>query len=222
MLSTGIDMLNRGGPVMWVLLAMSIAALAIIAAKFYQFAQLKLGKRDFVDQALQALRAGDERKADQILKKSKNPVARVLEVAKTTASNPRLTPEDRDAQVGSCGVQQIAEMNTQLRTLELLGNLAPLVGLLGTVSGMIQAFAQLELAGSQVDPSLLAGGIWEALLTTAFGLTVAIPAVAAFQLFDARIERTRTQMRNAAVGVLEIYHEQEHQAGTMPAAAATA
>jgi biopolymer transport protein ExbB len=181
--------------------------LAIILAKLYHFSRLGLARQQFVEESLQALRQGDERRTDSILKESRSPIARVMETAKATARNPRLTPEDRDAQVSTLALSEISELNSLLRPLELLGNMSPLVGLLGTVLGMIQAFAQLELAGSQVDPSLLAGGIWEALMTTAFGLMVAIPAVAAFQLFDSRIERVRTQMRNAAVEVIQIYHE---------------
>lgn len=206
-LSNSLDLLARGGPVMYVLLAMSIAALAIILMKLFHFSKLQLGNRRFVADALEALRKGNESRADSILKGSRSPIARVMESAKSVATNSRLTPDDRDAHVSTTALAEISEMSTFLRPLELLGNLAPLVGLLGTVLGMIQAFAQLELAGSQVDPSLLAGGIWEALMTTAFGLTVAIPAVAAFQMFDARIERARTHMRNAAVGVMEVYHD---------------
>jgi len=203
--SHGVDLLQQGGPAMYVLLAMSIGVVAIILAKLVQFGRLRLGDTATLEHALQALRGGDEAGAEKILQGSPSPVARVLETARATAKNPHLTPEDRDAQVSAQGAEELGKLSSWLRSLELLGNLSPLVGLLGTVGGMIAAFAQLELAGSQVDPSLLAGGIWEALLTTAFGLIVAIPAVAAFSLFEARIDGVRRQMRSSAIRLMEYY-----------------
>jgi biopolymer transport protein ExbB len=79
------------------------------------------------------------------------------------------------------------------RTLELIGLIAPLLGLLGTILGMIEAFKVLQDAGAQADPALLAGGIWEALLTTALGLAIAIPAIVAFNLIENRIDNFRQQ-----------------------------
>jgi len=219
-LSNATSMLDQGGPVMYVILVMSILALAIIIAKVVQFYQLKLGSTDFIQDALNALRKGDDSQAESVLKGSPNPIARVMETAKTTAENERLTQDDRDAQVSAAGSEYVSKMTTFLRSLELLANLSPLVGLFGTVTGMIAAFGQLELAGSQVDPSLLAGGIWQALLTTAFGLMVAIPTVACFSLLDARVERTRREMNNAAVRTLEIFRERQLNQSAQPAAAA--
>src|SRR5262249_28066281 len=80
--------------------------------------------------------------------------------------------------------------------------IAPLLGLLGTVSGMVKAFAKLELAGSRVDPAMLAGGIWEALLATVAGLTIAIPAMAAHYIFEGKVDRIRADMKDAAVRVI--------------------
>ena len=71
----------------------------------------------------------------------------------------------------------------------------------GTVLGMIKAFLNLEKAGSQIDPALLAGGIWEALLTTAFGLAIAIPALAAYHLFENKISNTKDKMKDAVIRV---------------------
>lgn len=83
----------------------------------------------------------------------------------------------------------ITEFRTSLRPLEVVAACAPLLGLLGTVIGMIEAFATLSSAGSDINPSLLAGGIWKALLTTAAGLIVALPALIAWHIFDRNVER---------------------------------
>ena len=90
--------------------------------------------------------------------------------------------------------EQLESFRSGLRLLELTAAVAPLIGLLGTVFGMIEAFQQLENAGSRVDPAALSGGIWEALVTTAAGLVVAIPALAAWHGFDRVLERARHTM----------------------------
>src|SRR5690606_10018340 len=87
--------------------------------------------------------------------------------------------------------QQIESLRGGMRALVLIAAVAPLLGLLGTVFGMIEAFRALEQAGSRVDPSPLSCCIWEALLSTAAGLTVAIRALAAFHWFDRTLERLR-------------------------------
>ncbi len=84
-----------------------------------------------------------------------------------------------------------------MRILDLISQIAPLLGLFGTVVGMIDAFHKLQAAGDQVNPATLAGGIWVALLTTAVGLAVAIPVSMALSWFDSRIERQRQVLENA-------------------------
>ena len=96
-----------------------------------------------------------------------------------------------------------------MRALELIANLSPLLGLLGTVLGMIQAFQKLESAGNQVDPALLSGGIWQALLTTAVGLIVAIPALIAHQWLDRRIDRCAHVMEDYTTRVFTTFTNQK-------------
>lgn len=94
-----------------------------------------------------------------------------------------------------------------MRGLELVGNISPLLGLLGTVMGMVTAFARLGEAGNRVDPAMLASGIWEALITTVAGLVVAIPAVAAYYVIDGFIERVRSTMKDVTVQILALEDE---------------
>ena len=84
--------------------------------------------------------------------------------------------------------KSIAPLGKQLRTLEVIATIAPLLGLFGTVLGMIEAFKAMEAAGSQVDPAVLSGGIWQALLTTAAGLAVAIPVSMVHSWFERKLE----------------------------------
>ena len=95
--------------------------------------------------------------------------------------------------VQSAALALFARLSRYNRLLELIGLIAPLLGLLGTILGMITAFQALQESGQQADPTVLAGGIWEALLTTALGLIVAIPAIVAFNLIENRMEALREQ-----------------------------
>lgn len=100
------------------------------------------------------------------------------------------------------GRAALENLRSHTRILEVIATLSPLLGLFGTVLGMIDAFREMEAAGSRVDPSVLSGGIWEALLTTAFGLAVAIPATAAVNWLDRVVERVEHEMADAVTQVL--------------------
>jgi biopolymer transport protein ExbB len=97
-------------------------------------------------------------------------------------------------EIETLGGHELNRARRGLRSLDAIAHLSPLLGLLGTVLGMIEAFIQLEGAGTQVDVGLLAGGIWEALVTTAAGLAVAIPALAALNALEGMVERMREEM----------------------------
>ena len=201
LIGDALDIIVKGGPVMMVLLAVSMLALVIILAKLLQFARLRLGDLRFIERALAELGGGERDGALSRLARRSHPVARVMESAIATAAS-SLDKEDREAEIGRVGSAQIRTLESHLRGLEVISNLSPLLGLLGTVIGMIAAFAELEGAGPRVDPGLLAGGIWEALLTTAFGLVIAIPSLAAYYIFEGRVEDVRVAMRDAATRVL--------------------
>lgn len=197
-----VDLFQQGGPVMWVLLAMSVLAVTIILLKLFQFFRSGLRRLDFVDPALTALQHNNHLDALAALKKQRSPVAHVMESAIRCGADPTMTTKDVEAEVSRIGSAQIRNLESWLRGLSSIAHLSPLLGLLGTVTGMIAAFMNLEAAGSQVDPSILSGGIWEALLTTAFGLTVAIPAMAAFYYLEGEVDHVRASMKDVSIRVL--------------------
>lgn len=178
------DWLANGGPVMWLLLALSLAASAVIVAKLIQFALLRPLATANGEAALALLSQGQAEQAIATASAGRDPLSQTLAAA--LALN-----EGWEEEALRRGREQIESLRGGMRALELIAAIAPLLGLLGTVFGMIDAFRALEQAGSQVDPALLSGGIWEALLTTAAGLSVAIPALAAFHWFDRTLERLR-------------------------------
>lgn len=204
LIGDALALVAKGGPVMTVLLALSVIAVAIIFAKLLQFSRARLGQTGFVDPAIAVLARGERDRAIAVLRGEVNPIARVMETAIAANSNANLSVEDRDSEIARVGSAEIRNIESYLRGLEVIANVSPLLGLLGTVLGMINAFAELESAGSKVDPAILAGGIWEALLTTAFGLVVAIPALTMYYVLEGRVDDVRAAMKDAAVRILAV------------------
>lgn len=210
-------LLQAGGPVVAILIALSILALAITFLKLWQFATVKISSRQFVNEALVHWRAERTSPALEVLERSPNPIARVLGVAIRGQAKGVSEPIVREeaARVAS---SELEHLRGNLRGLELIGSLSPLLGLLGTVLGMIEAFQQLAAAGSRVDPSVLSGGIWEALLTTAVGLAVAIPAITVLHGLERAIERLHHGMEDALTRVFtrEMAEPPEHADAAAP------
>ena len=191
-----VDLLRLGGPVVAVLVAMSVIALAIVLLKCWQYASARAGKRRFIKPALDQWHSGDRQGAIATLADERNPIADTLAVAMrgiNAGANVSVVREE----AARVGARHLSQMRSYFRPLEVISSLAPLLGLLGTVMGMITAFQQLANAGSQVDPSVLSNGIWEALLTTAVGLVVAIPAVVALNWCERVVERLHEDMQDA-------------------------
>ena len=192
-------LVQNGGAVVAILLLLSVFALAIILVKLLQFRAAGLWDRAAAAAALALVRAGQGDAALAQAVASANPAAQAL-ARVLTGQRRGLDSAAIQAEVARYGNQTLEDLRSWLRPLEVIASLAPLLGLFGTVLGMIAAFRQMEAAGSQIDPSILSGGIWEALLTTAVGLAVAIPAVAALNGFERMIERTAHAMEDSVAG----------------------
>jgi biopolymer transport protein ExbB len=196
------ELMAKGGPVMAVLLAVSIVALAIVLYKAVQLGRLRLAARGVASEAFAALEAGDARGAVVALEARAHPIARVMRTSVLMGSDPTVDREAARSEVVRVGTLEVRALESWLRGLSAAAHLSPLLGLLGTVFGMIEAFMNIEGAGDAVSPAILAGGVWEALLTTAFGLTVAIPSMAAYYLFEGEVDRIRAAMQDASTRVL--------------------
>lgn len=191
------QMLTLGGPIVAVLGLLSVVAVAIVLLKLYQFVSLDVRSRRFVEPVLAAAARGDASAALAELSRTRNPIARVMESAIRGLQRARGDDALVREEVARVGAVQLSRLESFLRGLETIGNLSPLLGLLGTVTGMIGAFQRLEDAGTRVDPAILSGGIWEALLTTAVGLVVAIPVIAVLSLLEGEVDRIRREMSDA-------------------------
>ncbi|MBL4761376.1 MAG: MotA/TolQ/ExbB proton channel family protein [Gammaproteobacteria bacterium] len=194
------DFLTVGGPVVWILMAMSVVALAIIFIKIWQFASLRPERQQGFEASLALWRKGDLLAAQKALPE-KHVVADVVHVAMHGLITGRATTALLKDELNRVATQKLNQFRMHLRPLEVIAMLSPLLGLLGTVLGMIAAFQQMESAGSHVNPAVLSGGIWQALLTTAVGLTVAIPVVVAHNWFERKIERVATFMNDTVTQV---------------------
>ncbi len=202
------EFFNRGGPVMYVLLALSIYGVAVILFKIYQFWNAGIFlPSNYIDKAVNEIRAGDIRSALATLSTVRGPIARIMRVALDCVANREISQRSKEAEIARVGASDIRYLEMHLRGLEMIANVGPLLGLLGTVMGMVVAFSKLEAAGARVDPSLFAGGIWEAFLSTVAGLVVAIPAIGAYYAIDALIERVRATMRDVSIQILALEDE---------------
>ena len=187
------DLFLRGGIVMWPLLFCSVLGAAVILDRAVFFLQLRLTNvRRFEDRLVSDLRRGDEEAALRLAIGSRHPVARV---AACYLQNLHRPANLRTELVRREGSLQLERVEKRLRVLAAISHLAPLLGLLGTVTGMVTAFATIEGLKQAANPSDLAGGIWEALLTTVFGLVVAIPCMAAYHGFEGMADKIARRMQ---------------------------
>lgn len=200
----GWGILGTGGPVIVVLAALSVLSLTLIVVKILQLWPVRSGAA-LRDAALTQWTAGQREQAQATVRDGRAPADRVMAYAMSALQDglngPRL-----DGELERRGNEEVARMGSFIRVLELIAMISPLLGLLGTVLGMIQSFQELEMAEGAANASVLAGGIWQALLTTAAGLLVAIPAAVGASLLSARID-SAAQMIESAVGQLLLFND---------------
>lgn len=197
-----IAFLNRGGPVLWLIAALSVLALALILWKILHLTRLgALGGGRRANAAIAEWCAGHHDQAIAQLQGRGGVRAHLARAAMTAAMDAALTATDAREETTRVARALLTTARQGLRPLDLIITVAPLLGLLGTVLGMIEAFQVLQEAGNRADPAALAGGIWEALLTTAAGMSVAIPASMALSWFDGIIETAQTDMEDAATRI---------------------
>lgn len=184
MFSSGIELIGKGGVLMCPIFLASFIAVAIIIERLVFFKKCKENPDD-IFAAIKDLAGSGKQIVAPDLKPNGGPVSRILEAGVRARKEPRWKLEEK---LTIHGQEEISELRKNLRVLEVIATISPLMGLLGTVIGMVKAFNKVAQYKGQVDPSLLAGGIWEALLTTAAGLALAIPVVIMLNYFERKVE----------------------------------
>ncbi len=175
-----IDFFWKGGPLMWPILFCSVTALALILAKGIQF---------------HGVRRRLAAEVDELLARPPRELASLMAEAR------RGTDRERLALIGTRAVR---ELEKGLGVLSLIAGITPLLGLTGTVTGMIQAFMSIAAhSGTRIEPSMVAGGIYEALITTAAGLFVAVPTHVALHFLEGRLDGIALRMKSFTLAVLE-------------------
>lgn len=187
-------LIDQGGPVVLLLLVLSVVAVALIAAKLLQFAAMGAGRHSSARRAIDLWLAGRSREALNEVRGTRTVLSEIVEKLLTASLSGSGNRQDLQEDIERICIERITTLRAYLRPLDMIAQTAPLIGLLGTVLGMIEAFKAMQGAGAAVDPSVLAGGIWVALMTTAVGLAVAIPVSAILGWFDSRIEREQAAM----------------------------
>lgn len=181
-----LDMLQAGGPIVYLLLVLSIVALAFSVERFMRLRSGAVGSARFGNRVLDAMETGGVREAMEVCEEEDNSMSRTLMAGLRRAD---FSLVERDKAVEDAGMREYRTLSQNLRPLMVVSVISPLLGLLGTVWGMITAFQDLAASEGRADPELLAGGISMALTTTAVGLAVAIPAQASYYWFKSRTDK---------------------------------
>lgn len=193
--------LTRGGPTLWLIAGLSVILLALVLWKIWRFALAGAWSGGATQAALDVWARNDPAQAIAMVTGRRSLRARLAGAAMRARQDPALTDAQAREETARLARADLAEARHGLRALELIATTAPLLGLLGTVLGMIEAFQALQQAGSQADPAALAGGIWEALLTTAAGMAVAIPAGIALVWFESLCDRLQADLEDIATRI---------------------
>ncbi len=196
--------LALGGPVMAVLAVLSVAVVTLAIIKLWEFSEARIWRREFVEPALRQVEAGRPDRAAAALATARGPLAELMREAVALLQRGPISPSAQD-RLARRAADRLEYLRGLLRPMEVIATLAPLLGLLGTVLGMIEVFRRLQAAGDRVDASILSGGLWEALLTTAAGLAVSILALAVFHFLDRQVERLHHALESALTRILTPY-----------------
>ena len=198
-----IEMLTKGGVVVPIILFMSVISLSLIIERFIFFIKLKKKMSLSIGlKVIDLIKEGKKDDAIHILKKNKNnPINRtLLKVVQLDSNNAK---QKKLSLTNAINIEE-REFTKYTQALATIGNISPILGLLGTVIGMIKAFMIIQEMGGKVNAAVLAGGIWEAMLTTALGLAVALPTILAHSYFMAKIDEHTAKLEDISILFLEV------------------
>jgi biopolymer transport protein ExbB len=191
-----LDLLQKGGVLVGPIFLCSVIALAIFVERIIHFTRLKIRGNAVILDIVSLIKNGEHEKARTIAGKSETPMGRILAHAMEVIEQDRETME---TVIAHAMEEEIRNSSRYLQALTTIGNIAPLLGLLGTVLGMIKAFMVIQEMGGKVNASVLAGGIWEAMLTTALGLCVALPVMVGHSFLQSRLDKHEAELQHGSV-----------------------
>lgn len=201
----------KGGWVMIPIALCSLIAVFIVVERFFLLRKARLDVGQFMLKIRSIFRKGDVSGVVNFCSQKDAPIATILRKGLQRHDQ---GPESVKEAIENAGRTEIYHLEKRLGLLATIAGIAPMLGFLGTVTGMVSAFRKIEMLGGNATPSDLAGGIWEALLTTVFGLTVGIVAYAFYNYFVTRVSRFVHEMESTSTEFLELL-----ESGNTPAAA---
>ncbi len=194
------ELFYKGGFLMYPIFFCSLLAIAIFFERMFFLKSIKTSTRKFSSRVSDLIRKGNINFAITACRKNYSPISQIILAALLKYGGSR---EEIKEAIEDSANQEVAVLEKNLPILATVGNIAPLLGLLGTVFGMIKGFQVISTIGVG-NPEALAGAISEALLTTAFGLSVAIPTIVAYNYLVNRVERQIKEMEATSVEILEL------------------
>ncbi|MBD3349087.1 MAG: MotA/TolQ/ExbB proton channel family protein [Candidatus Eisenbacteria bacterium] len=194
-----VEFFNKGGNFMWGLLALSIIGVAVIIERAITLQKARADVRSLMERVVGALKKGKMDEALDICAETRGPIPQILHAGLRQAKKGTAAVEKA---IETAGIIEMSFLERGLIILATVANVAPLLGFLGTVSGMVSAFEAIAQA-EQVSAKLVASGISEALITTMSGLMIAIPTQVAHNLFVQRIDRFVVEMEDSAAELID-------------------
>ena len=195
------SMFTMGGPLMWVLLALSILAIYLIGRKWWVIKNASKIDPHFMKDIRDYITAGKTKSAITLCRKYDNPVARMIETGINRMGRPMA---DIQSAIENIGNVEVARLEKGLPLLATIAGGAPMIGFLGTVMGMVQAFFNMSKAGNNIDITLLSGGIYTAMLTTVGGLIVGIIAYFGYNWLTGKVGDLVYQMESSTMEFIDI------------------
>lgn len=200
LLYANVDVIRRGGLVMIPIVMCSVFSMTLMIERAVYFVNLHLGQDTdrFFREFRAHVDAREWREADALAASRQGPLARVVQAGLAARDG---SPQEIDEAMEEAAHEELPAVESHLRWLSTLAQVSTLLGLLGTVTGLVQAFQIIQVktaGGNPVSPGDLAGGVWEALITTVAGLIVAIPTILAYNYFAGRVGEVQFQMEKAS------------------------
>jgi biopolymer transport protein ExbB len=197
----------KGGPLMWPILLCSVFALAIIIERIWYMRKIQIDTRQFLNRILDKMKRHQIKEALEICEMRRNPISRILKagILKYDRGRQQIKEAIEDA-----ALYEEPHLEKNMTALATIAHISPLLGLLGTVVGLVRCFQVIQAKSTTlqpVSPGDLAGGIWEALLTTVAGLIVAIPAFVVYNYLVSRINNFILEMEKASTELVNFLTE---------------
>ncbi len=200
-----IDLIQRGGLLMYPIVICSALTVAITIERYIRLAKASTPVDSLLERLKPLVKGGKYAEAAKTCKAERGVVARILAAGLSKGDSPR----EREKTMAARAAADMHHLGAFVEGLSTIATVSTMLGLLGTVTGMIRAFMQIEKLGGQVNAGVLAGGIWEALLTTAAGLSVAIPAFLCYRWISGMLDRTAEQINISAARVIDWMPDEE-------------